>query len=616
MREELTQKLRSMPHSPGVYIFKDSRNKVLYVGKAIDLHERVMSYIRGGDERVFSQHLVERIADVEFVLTENEKEALILENNLIKQFKPRFNINLKDDKTFLSLRINAKDKFPRIEIVRRYKDDGALYFGPYSSASAVRHTVRLLNSVFPLRKCRDSVFKKRSFPCLYAQIGKCLGPCSGEVNEEYYKRVVEQVILFLRGKTGELLDTLRQEMNSASSALEFEKAGRIRDRILAIEKTVQHQRITTPAGGDRDIFGLFKEDERLTVFVMFVRDGRLDDFKPYFVSTHGMELHQAFTSFLQQFYSLHRLIPDEILLPIEVEGKKLLEEWLAERRGMKVTLLVPKRGEKAGLVELATRNAEEAYRLKSASSSDATFVLRKLMQGLKLSHLPEKIECFDISNLGSASAVGSMVRFENAKPNKTLYRRFKIRGRTTQNDFAMMAEVVRRRLQRSIQEKDLPDLIVIDGGKGQLSVVLQVIRELGLENLDIVSLAKSRTTPPTTRQPRRKEPERVFVPGLPEPVVLPEDSAELHLLNRIRDEAHRFAFAYHRKLLGTRYRRSLLEEIPGIGPKRRKALIKHFGSIDALKKASIEEIASVEGIPVPLAEKIHRFFHNASPSEP
>jgi len=609
MEQAVREKLRLLPDQPGVYLFKDGRNQVIYVGKARSLKNRVASYFRGPDERVFSPHLVRRIADLDFVVTDTEKEALILENNLIKQFKPRFNINLKDDKSFLSLRINVNEDYPRLEIVRRCKDDGALYFGPYSSASAVRHTVRYLNSLFPLRKCKDTVLRRRVRPCLYGQLGKCLGPCSGSTPEQY-SQVVQQVVLFLKGRMGELLEHLKSEMAAAAERLEFERAARIRDQVQAIEKTVERQKISSPYAVNRDVFGVYLEDQRLTVFVMFVRNGKLEDFKPYFVLTRGLPIREALGSFLQQFYGLQRFIPEEVLLPMEVEGGALLAEWLSEMKQRKVELVTPQRGEKSELIELANQNAEQAYRLGHATVRDAEGALRRLQETLHLSKLPVHVECFDISNFSGKAAVGSLVSFENGKPNKARYRRFKIEladGKA--DDVGMLREVLTRRFRRASKDQTYPELVVVDGGRGQLNAALRVLSELAIKDVEVISLAKSRRVVREERQRKVRSDERVFVPGRQEPIVLRADSAELHFLDRVRDEAHRFAVSYHRKLRASPYRRSLLDGIRGLGVVRKRALLRHFESVERIRQASVEEIAQVPGISQAVAEAVHAHLH-------
>ena len=613
---KVQQKLDALPAACGVYLFKDRRQKVLYVGKAVNLRSRVRSYFQPGssDERVLVEHMVPKVADIDWVVVANEKEALILENNLIKQFRPRYNINLKDDKTFLSIRLDRRQPFPRLETVRRYTEDGALYFGPYSSAAALRETLRIVNAVFPLRKCPDTVFRGRTRPCLYHEIDRCLAPCVGRVDEAAYGELLDEVELFLRGRSAELAERLRAKMDAASEQMHYELAARYRDQLSAVERTMEKQTITSAQAVDRDVFGYYKEGDRMQVQALLVRRGRLEDVPSYGVNTRGRSAEAAFGEFLERFYSITRFIPPEILVPVEPAAREPLAAWLAERRGGKVALVRPQRGDKARLVRMAMENAESAFRAAGASERERARVLERLAEALGLRRPPERIECFDISTLHGAQAVGSMVTFERGAPNKARYRRFKIKTVEGSDDFAMMREVLERRLRRGMADDDLPDLLVIDGGKGQLGAACAAMRELGVGDVDVVALAKGREKRRGTgpRAKREHTDERVFVPGRRGPVVLAQDSAELLLLARIRDEAHRFAIAYHRKLRAKPYKHTVLDCIPGIGPARKKALVAHFGSVRAIRAAAVEGLAAVEGISTTLAETIHRHLHGAA----
>jgi len=610
---KLRDKLDALPAACGVYLMKDRHDKVIYVGKAVDLRARVRSYFQAsGDERVLVPHLVPRIADIDWVLVANEKEALILENNLIKQFKPRFNIVLKDDKTFLSIRLDRREPFPRLEVVRRYREDGARYFGPYSSAGAVRETLRIVNRVFPIRKCPDAVFRSRTRPCIYHEIGRCVAPCVGYVSPEGYVALLDDVEMFLRGRSQELAAHLRERMRQAAQRQEFELAASFRDQLAAVERTIEKQSVATPQSVDRDVFGYHKEGEAILVQALLVRRGRLEDVPTYAFATKGHGAEAAFEEFLKLFYGRTRFIPAEVLVPIELPDGAPLAEWLSELRGARVEVLCPRRGEKARLVEMATRNAESAFRAAHATRRDRAQALGRLQAALGLSRTPRRMECYDISNLGGAEAVGSQVTFDDGAPNKARYRRYRIKTVAGADDCAMLREVLARRLARGLAEGDLPDLLVVDGGKGQLAVAEQLVRDLGIAGLDIASLAKGRereTTRGTLRRRTRTD-ERVFVPGRPEAIVLPADSPELYLLERIRDEAHRFALAYHRKLRGQPYKGSILDLIPGVGPARKKALVARFGSVRAIRVATPEELATVEGITPKLAAAIHAFFHS------
>ena len=604
LSDEVDQKLDALPRECGVYLFKDRRQKVLYVGKAVNLRSRVRSYFQPGssDERVLVEHMLPKVADIDWVVVANEKEALILENNLIKQFRPRYNINLKDDKTFLSIRLDRRAPFPRLETVRRYTEDGARYFGPYSSASSLRETLRIVNAVFPVRKCPDTVFKGRTRPCLYHEIGRCLAPCVGKVAEAAYGELLDEVELFLHGRSAELAGRLRARMAASSEQMEYELAGRYRDQLRAVERTMEKQTVASAYAVDRDVFGYFKAGERMQVQALLVRGGKLADVPSYAVGTKGLSAEAAFAEFLRRFYGATRFIPPEVLVPVEPPDRDALVAWLTERRGGKVALRQPKRGDKARLLAMAMENAESAWRAAHATAGARARVLARLQAALGLRRVPERIECYDISNIQGADAVGSMVTFERGVPNKARYRRYKIQTVAGSDDVAMMREVLERRLRRGMADDDLPQLIVLDGGKGQLGAARAAMGELGVGEVDVVALAKGREQ----RSGRGPRAERVFVPGRSRPIVLEQDSPELYLLMRVRDEAHRFAVAYHRKLRARPYKHAVLDRIPGIGPARKKALVAHFGSVRAIRRATVGELAQVRGISARQAAAVQR----------
>jgi len=606
------EKLAVLPDACGVYLMKDCHGKVIYVGKAVNLRARVRSYFQAsGDNRVFVEYMVPRVADLDWVLVANEKEALILENNLIKQFRPRFNIQLKDDKTFLSIRLDRRHPFPRLETVRRYKEDGASYFGPYASAAAVRETLRIVNTVFPIRKCPDAVFRSRTRPCLYHEIGRCLAPCVGYVDPAAYGQLLDEVELFLRGRNRELAERLAAKMQRAAATQAYELAAKYRDQLAAVERTVEAQSLAGPSCVDRDVFGFHQEGETMLVQALLVRRGRLEDVPTYTIATRGHDAANAFAEFLQRFYAADRFIPREVLVPVALAGAAPLADWLAERRGGEVLVHCPQRGEKARLVAMAMRNAESAFRAAHAKQRDRSHLLQGLQTTLGLAQLPQRMECYDISNIGGAEAVGSQVTFDDGVPNKARYRRYRIKTVRGADDYAMMREVLLRRLQRGVAEQDLPDLIIVDGGKGQLAVAQSVMADLAVGGVDVIALAKGRDRRPASGAVREPTPtdERVFVPGRAEPIVLPRNAAELHLLGRIRDEAHRFAVAYHHKLRRRPFLGSVLDRIPGIGPARKKALVAHFGSVRALRAASPQQLAEVPGISARQAAIIHATFH-------
>ncbi|MFQ5713511.1 MAG: excinuclease ABC subunit UvrC [Candidatus Scalinduaceae bacterium] len=629
----LSRKLETIPTGTGVYLMKDSKNKVIYVGKAINLRSRVRSYFQSSrDERLFVSFLVKRIADIDFVLTDTEKEALILENNLIKQFKPRFNINLRDDKTFVSIKLDLNEKFPYPVIVRQIeshsgkgarstnsrragKKNGVLYFGPYSSAKAVRETLRFIHSLFPIRKCSDNVFKSRVRPCLYHQIEKCVAPCCDLVDEKTYKEILQEVILLLRGKNDELLRVLRKKMVEESKSMKYERAAKIRDRISAIEKTVERQKIRTMDFMDRDVFGYYGEGNDIQIQAMFVRRGNLEDIASYRFPTIDNTPNDIFRSFLNQFYGHTRFTPDEVIIPVESEDKGILEELLSEQKGHKVNVICPKRGGKMKLVGMAIKNAENAFKIRHMMGEDIESVLNSLKQQLNLKNLPKRIECFDISNIRGRQAVGSMVTFENGVPVKSKYKRYKVKTVSQSDDYAMMYEVLTRRYSRAFKEDDFPDLAVMDGGKGQLGIAMKVFDELGIDRVDVVALAKSKRNGKRKyageKTSRQKLDERVFVCGKADAIVLGQESSELRLLENVRDEAHRFALAYHRKLRKKQYKpESPLDKIKGIGKVKKKNILKHFGNIQKIRNASLDELEKVRSITSKDARDIYNYFHS------
>ena len=618
--KKLLRKLETIPTGTGVYMMKDARGEVIYVGKAKVLRSRVRSYFQSScDERLFIKFLVKRIADIDFVLTETEKEALILENNLIKQFKPRFNINLRDDKTFVSIKLDMHQKFPYPVIVRQIepstgkgkeleKVNNVLYFGPYSSSSAVRETLRYVNSLFPIRKCSKSVFKGRVRPCLYYQIGKCMAPCCDLVDEITYKELINEIILVLKGKNSELLKVLKQKMHDASVSLKYEKAAMFRDRILAIEKTVEKQKISTLEFVDRDVFGYYGDGNSIQIQAMFIRNGNLEDIASYRFSTINNTLGNVFCSFLNQFYIRTRFIPDEILMPVESEDKEILEELLSEKKGQKVKVICPKRGEKHKLLEMATMNAENAFKIRQKSGSNIESILASLKKQLCLANTPKRMECFDISNIAGKQAVGSMVTFENGLAVKSKYKRYKIKTVSQSDDYAMMYEVMTRRYTRAFKEDDFPDLTVVDGGKGQLGIARRVFDELGVDRVDVIALAKGKRKATGHADSKQKLDERVFVSDNVDPIVLDQDSLELRLLVNIRDEAHRFALAYHKKLRKEQYYKSPLDKITGIGQVKKKNLLKYFGDMQKIRNASLDELGKVKSITAKDAKYIYDYF--------
>ncbi|WP_434381301.1 excinuclease ABC subunit UvrC [Melittangium boletus] len=609
MDAKLEAKLESLPTEPGVYLMKDRRDEIIYVGKAINLRNRVRSYFtRTGDTRAFVSLLDKFLADIETVIVHNEKEALLLENELIKKHKPRFNVLLKDDKQYISLRLDKTQTYPRLEVVRRYEKDGARYFGPYSSASAIRETLRIINRYFHLRTCTDHVLANRKRPCLLHQIGRCPAPCVYPVVPEDYKKSVDEVVLFLEGKASELVEGLRARMKQSSSELRFEEAARIRDQLRAIERSLERQKVATSDFKDQDVFAFHREGDRLLVYVLYVRQGRLNGGQAFPLGSQEFPDEELLPSFVNLYYDQGNFVPEEILMPLDIEEREGLEALLSERKGDKARVMVPKRGEKRDLVDMAQRNAEQAAIERRRTKDETEAVLRRLQERLSLRRLPRRMECFDISHFQGASIVASQVAATEGEIDKSRYRRYRIKTLEKQDDFASMHEVISRRLKRGQDEGDLPDLLVIDGGKGQLASALAAAKDVGVDTVDIISLAKSRDEQVHDRDAERAQsPERVFIPGRKDPIVLRQNSAELYLLARLRDEAHRFAITFQQKSMRRNNFTSVLDDIPGVGAVRKKALLKHFGSLKRVREASIEELVEVLGPTV--SERVHAALH-------
>ncbi len=612
MDEKLEEKLSSLPTSPGVYLMKDRHGDIVYVGKAVNLRSRVRSYFtRGGDNRAFIPLLENLLSDIETVIVHNEKEALLLENELVKKHSPRFNVKLKDDKAFICLRIDPTQAYPRIDVVRRFRNDGARYFGPYSSAGAIRETLRIINRYFQLRTCSDHVLANRKRPCLLFQIGRCPAPCVYPIPEEQYRQSVEEVTLFLEGKATELVQGLRARMKRSAAELKFEQAARLRDQLLAIERSLERQQIATTDPIDQDVFSLYREADRILFYVLYVRQGRLTGGQSFPFSGQEFPDDELLASFVNLYYGQDNPLPKEVLLPLEPEGKEALEALLSERKGERVRILVPRRGEKADLLAMSQKNAEQSFQERKRTKEETVAILDRLKEKLHLRRLPRRMECFDISHFQGAHIVASQVAATDGEADKSRYRHFKMKTVTQNDDFASMYEVITRRLKRGIEDEDFPDLVVIDGGKGQLASAMAAMKDLGLSDIEFVGLAKSRDLQPgvTDAAPNNKSPERVFVAGARDPVVLPQNSPELFMLTRLRDEAHRFAITFQQKLMRQKNLQSVLEDIPGVGEGRKKALLRHFGSLKRVKDATIEALAEVEGLGPAVAERIHAHLH-------
>jgi excinuclease ABC subunit C len=605
--DPLARKLDGIPTDPGVYLLKDRNGKVLYVGKAKSLRPRVRAYFReGGDGRFQVRFLMRRVRDFDTLVARSEKEALILENNLIKQYKPRYNIRLKDDKSYLSAKITGH-AWPRITVTRRIVKDGGRYLGPFGSADGLRETIDVIRKVFPLRTCSDAVFKNRSRPCIEYQIKRCLGPCCLPVDRDEYGRHLHAAEMLLEGKNLELLKEMRERMKAHADRLEFEEAARMRDRVRAIEKTVERQTVLHHWGGDQDVFGLYRQGGFIEAIVLMVRHGKLTSTQSWSFQDLEFPEQDILADLLTQYYAGARFLPDEVIVPVELEDAEVRAELLSERRGRKVEFIVPQRGEKLRLLEMAMDNARQSFSARRDNENTREKMIEDLRAKLHLHNTPKRIECYDISNLQGSMVVGSQATFDEGEPQKALYRRYRIRTVEGQDDFASMYEVLGRRLKRAVAENEFPDLWVIDGGKGQLNVAVEVLKEFNLlDQIDVVSLAKQHVLNEARDLSVIKSEERVFIPNRKDPIVLPKNSTALFLLVRIRDEAHRFAITYNRELRRRARLRSVLDDIEGIGPVRRRALLRHFGSLRRIREASVDQLALVKGVNHELAAEIRR----------
>jgi len=601
-RPEFEERLRALSEHPGVYLFKDADGQVIYVGKSVALRSRVRSYFgspRNLDTK--TRELASRIADFDIILTDSELEALILESTLIKQYHPRYNISLRDDKGYPFIKVTLNEEWPRVQKARRVEEDGARYFGPYSSAGSVDRTLRLLKKTFPYRGCDEKIDGRRRRPCLDYHIGRCLAPCVGHADPAAYMAAVKQVILFLEGKGDQVIHMVRRQMEEAAAALQFERAALMRDQLEALQRVLERQKVVSTLAGDLDAVAFAQDDTETCVQVFFVRRGRLIGNEHFSLQgTAQAQPVQVMTSFVTQFYQAAAQVPETILLQHEIADRPMVEEWLRQKRGGKVTVRVPRRGEQKQLVDMVALNAGETLeqlRLKWLSERQRQAgALAELREVLELPQLPRRIEGFDISTLQGQAAVGSMVVFVDGAPRRSDYRRFRVRTVEGQDDYAMMGEVLRRRFRRAAESAEAgaetweaPDLVLVDGGRGQVNVAQGVLREAGL-SLPLLGLAKRE--------------EAIHLAGRPEPLLLPRDSVALYLLQRIRDEAHRFAITYHRSRRGKEGVSSKLDAIPGIGPRRRAALLKQFGSLESIRQASIEELARVPGMNRAVAQRL------------
>ena len=600
------ERLADFPEKPGVYIMKDKRNRIIYVGKAVSLKHRVRSYFQYQKNLpVKVASMVSKIEDIEYIVTDSEVEALILECNLIKFHKPRYNILLRDDKQYPYIRITLNERFPRIEVVRTVKKDGARYFGPYANAGAMREAIDVINKIFPIRSCKKDLSEVPidERPCLNYHIKRCLAPCQGFVKDEEYNEMINNIIMFLEGKRETLVKQLKDRMQEAAEKLDFERAAVLRNQISALEKVLEKQKVVSTDMIDQDIIAMARGSGIVCIQVFFIREGKLISREPFILNnTDDIERQEILTSFVKQFYNNAHFIPKEIIIDEDIDDRDTIEEWLSRKKGQKVYVLIPKRGEKKKLAQMVAENArayleqvesrEERERIRNLQA------LEELKKFLNLKELPQRIEAFDISNTQGTESVASMVVFEDAQPKKEDYRKFKIKTVEGPNDFESMKEVISRRFKRALSGdrkfQKLPDLLLIDGGKGQLKYAREALKELGLSHILTIALAE--------------EYEHIFVEGRDDPIVLPENSEALFLVQRVRDEAHRFALSFHRSLRSKRNLRSVLDDIPGIGKARRLALLKTLGGLEGIKRATLEELAAVPGMNRKAAQAVHEYF--------
>ena len=629
---ELKEILQKLPTKPGVYIMKDDKGHILYIGKANNLRSRVRSYFKNSASMSLRiKSMVSLVADIDYIVTKNEIEALILESNLVKKYKPKYNVILRDDKHYPYLRLATEEMYPYLSIVRRVKKDKGMYFGPYASSKSLRKTLRLIYSIFQLRQSKDPLDgRPKRRPCLNYQMGRCLAPCAGYVKKEGYGKMVRDVILFLKRRNDELLNNLKKKMDESSENLRFEEAARTRDQISAIEMTMEKQNIISTSLEDEDIIGIYRGGGKANIQLLFIRGGKfIGDKNLIFTHTEDIDDTEILSSFVRQYYSGDVFIPEEIILEKEIDEMEIVKKWLSEKRGRRVEIVVPYRGRKRELIHMAKENAVISLKATLDSADLRMAALKDLKTRLGLSKLPLRIEAFDISTIMGASAVGSMVIFIEGEPVKNEYKRFRIKTVAGMDDYGMMREILYRRYSKlkeglrgqgfkgasenlftQIPEPSnprtlslLPDLIIVDGGKGQLNILINVLKELSISDADAIGIAKGedRNNPETDTiylTPNSKL-------RTPNSIRLPSDSSGRHLIQRIRDEAHRFAIKYHRELRGREGIMSELDEIPGIGLKRKRTLLKHFGSLKKIKEASVKELSAILHISEKSALELH-----------
>ena len=602
MREKILELSGSFPTTTGVYIMKGSGGAPIYIGKAKNLRARVMSYFQGGSDRGQIPYLVKEVDSIDYVVTEGESEALFIENSLIKRHKPKYNIRLKDDKTFSSLRLSVEEKFPRLSRTRRIRDDGALYFGPFTSGKFLKSTVNLVHRLFPLRDCTRGKFERhRTRPCLNYFMKLCSGPCAGKISEEGYGELVRQASSFLRGERKKLVRMIREMMEKASEEGRYENAAYYRDQLSSLRENAEIEKVTSSRFEDMDIVGFYRDSQQYEFTVLLSRGGSVVDKLDFSVkSPHGDET-ECLREFLGRFYFSDHYVPKRILLPFSIRDREGYCQWLTEKRGKRVYVETPHRGPKSELVKFAMKNARESSSRKAEEKAKQGTLLRSIRKSAGIKRIPYAIECFDISNIQGNQTVASLVRFRNARPERDRYRRYRITATSGQDDFRSMYEVVYRRALRASEDNwDLPDLMLIDGGKGQLNAAHAALRDCRVENeVDLASIAKTEG---------RAGIDRIYVHGNGEPCDFSSNKKGVYFLMRVRDEAHRFAITYHRELRKDKAMTSQMDGVPGIGKKRKSLLLNHFGSVEKIKGASAEELASVKGMTKQAARNVKEFL--------
>ncbi|RZB31907.1 MAG: excinuclease ABC subunit C [Desulfobacteraceae bacterium Eth-SRB1] len=599
MKTDPDKKSFGVSSEPGVYLMRDACGKIIYVGKAGNLKKRIGSYFsRQAQLDIKTRALVNKISTFETIITRTEKEALILESNLIKRHKPRYNVILKDDKRYPSLRLDINSPYPNLTIVRDIKKNGSIYFGPFASSNAVRETLKIINKTFKLRKCKTKEFKKRSRPCLNFQIKACFAPCCFDVDKSAYHEIVKEVAMFLNGRTSDLICKIKNEMISAAKAQSFEQAAVLRDKLFAIEKTLEKQVVVTTDFKDRDVLAVAGSPEHYLITLMFIRKGRLLGIRHYSFSETMSDNAEMIGAFITQYYEKTPFIPNEILVPIHLIDAPLLEDWLYILKGEKVNILHPKRGEKARLLNMAIKNAEDRLKDQTASDVSDMDLLSRLCKRLKMERVPLRIECFDNSNISGTEPVAGMVVFEKGKPKRSSYRKYRIKTVPKQDDYAYMAEVLKRRYGKGAKSNPYPDMLMVDGGKGQMNIAVSVIKDLKLDSyFEVIGIAKK------DEKSGEKE-DKIYKPGRVNPINFGREGDLLLFLQRIRDEAHRFAITFHRKRRGKASLYSALDAIPSVGKKRKAILLKHFKSIKKIRAATIEELSALPGISHAVARSV------------